>query len=688
MFPRLVRSLHALALFLLAPGTLFAFQSDAWDGTAHDPLGTVTVTDDLVVQQREDGTVVAFGAYRKRWTALGGPGSSVVGQAASLVVVRDGSDLVAHSAVRDATATLSLPAGAVVAYQAVGDEVALVLVQDAGATTAWAFGARTGTWVPQVLAGIVGDRAVGATVAGVGAGTSYHGFSSNSGTWSTIAGTFGGADLRARGNVLVADLRATGGPLTHVLSFSGVRACWHQSPPAVPGTQLVLHDDVACLVTEAGGVLRTVAYSAPRAQWMASAKSYAVAPTVVATRGVLGVLDVVLDGGGALVEAFGAENSAWSSPPSPLPAGTFAVGDDMLVGCDPATDRCVGFSALRAGGFVSRSKPVGVAGTFHVGAHLATVEIETGPFPGFGRTLHAFLPGARAFAPARSLSFGATLFVGDSVVHVVDGDALGLALGTRGGAWRALGTTLPNGTVGSTVAVGGALIAHQNSAGAVELFDERCDAWNPTFAQGVVHTQLAAGNTALATPNSTAGALRAYSALRGEWITELAASAPAELGQVGANVACAVDAAGTLWAFGAANDVHVRRAWPTADGAPVTGPHPFGAPASGGCVDDVLRVLVRGRASEATLLLVAPHLSCPPVTVAPIAGELWLPLATTQVLTVVCVHPVDSVLAQSFALGTLPVGVAFEAWIQGLAIDLVTFESRFMGRRAESVTLF
>jgi hypothetical protein len=396
----------------------------------------------------------------------------------------------------------------------------------------------------------------------------------------------------------------------------------------------------------------------------------------------------VLDAGGALVEAFGAENAAWSSPPSPLPAGAFALGDDMLVGCDPAADRCVGFSALLAGGFVSRAKPVGVAGTFHVGAHLALIEIETGPLPGFGRTLHAFLPGARSWAAPRSLSFGALLFVGDSVVHVVDGDALGLALGTRGGVWRGNGTTLPNGNVGSTVAVGGALVVHQNSTGAVELFDERCDAWNPTFGQGVVHTQLAAGNTALATPNSTSGSLRAYSALRGEWIAAAGAVAPAELGQVGANVACAIDAAGVLWAFGAANDVHVRRAWPTADGVPVTGPHPFGAPASGGCVDDVLRVLVRGRANEATLLLVGPNLACPPALVAPIAGELWLPLASTQILTLVGVHALDSVIAQPFALGTLPVGVSFEAWIQGLAIDLVTFESRFMGRRAESVTLF
>lgn len=684
MPPTLNRTFHLLALLLFVHGPAFAVQSEGWDDTAYDPLGTVTVTDDLVVQQLDDGSVAAFGAFGKRWSSLGGPGSTVVGQGASLVVVRDGADLVAHTAARDASSTLTLPATAAVAYQSVGDEVALVLVLDGLNTTAWAFGARTGTWVPQALAGIVGDRAVGATVAGVVAGASYHGFAANSGTWATVAGIFGGADLRACGNVLVADLRANGGPLTHILSFSGVRGCWHQSPPAVPGTPLVLGDDVACLITSVGGVLRTVAYSAPRARWMSSAKAYAAPPGLLSARGVV----AVLDDEGALVEAFGAENAAWSSPPSPLPAGAFALGDDMIVGCDPADDICVGFSALLPGGFALRGKPLGSAGTFHVGAHLATVEIDVGPFPGFGRTLHSFLPGERDWAAARSLAFGAQLFKGDSVVHVVDGNALGFALGTRGGTWRPLGKTLPNGIVGSTVAVGGALVVHQTSVGGVELFDERCDVWNPTFAEGVVHTHLAAGNTALATPNSTSGALRAYSALRGEWVAALAAAAPASLGQVGANVACAVDAGGTLWAFGAANDVHVRRSWPTADGAPVTGPHPFAAPANGSCGDDFLRVLVRGRANEVTLLLVAPWLSCPPVMVAPIEGTLWLPLASTQVLSVVGVHVVDSVIQVPFALGTLPVGESFQAGLQGLAIDLVTFESRFVGRRAESVTLF
>lgn len=668
------------AFFFLLPLVAVPCRAnDSWASVPRDPAGTVTVTDDLVVHERSDGSVDAFGSSARSWRALGGAGSEVLGVGARTVLVRDGASLHAYAASRDGVATLALAPGASATAVGVGDDVALVLVEQAGTTSAHAFSAPAGAWFAQVLTGPVGDAVVGGRVAGLAVGSRYLGFAANVGVWAAFDGAFGGAALSASGDVLVVDQRATGGPITNALAFSGTRGCWAASPPLTPGTPIALDDAVAGVVAAVPNGIVAAAYSSPRATWVVSARTYVAPPSIASARGVLGVLNAA----GGLVEVFGAEHAAWAEPSATLPAGTFALGGDAVVGCDPAADVVEGFSALIGGGFVQRSKPVGASSTFHTGAHLCVLELDRGPWT----ELHAFCPSLGSFASPLVLAPNAPIFVGDSVVHAVGSAALGYALAARDGVWRGLGTVLPDGTIGSTVAVGGSVVVHQSSDGTVNVYDERCAAWNPTFDQGAVHTHTAAGNVVLATPESSTQVLLAYSSLRGAWVAEPSAVAPVGEPRAGANVAACVDAAGDLWAFGATNDTRALRAWPVDDDAPLLGSHPFAPPFAPACYDDVLRLSARGRAGEVSLMLLAPFAACPPETIAGIAGELWLSSATTQVLAPVGVHAADGVAILALGLGGARPGVAVRAHVQALFVDLATFEVRFGDRRSEAVTL-
>lgn len=664
-------------LLLLAPPAL---ANDAFDATVHDPAGTVAVEDDLVVQQRVDGTVEVFGASGRTWRVLGGAGTTIEGLGARTLLARDGDDLVAYGALRDTVATVVVPAGASVDVVGVGDDTALVVIDVGGVRTAHAFSAGAGAWVPQALgAGILGDRAVADSVCGLNVGARYWAFSSNAALWVFEDALFGGADLRADGDVLLVDQRTNGGPITTALAFSGVRGCWNESSSLAPGTPLVLDASVACGITSASGEFGTIAYSAPRARFVASSRSYLAPPLVSSARGVIAVANAA----GSLVEAFGAEHASWHEPSAPLPAATFALGGDQILGCNPSSTVVTGFSALVPTGFVERTKPLGASAQFPGGAHLGVIELDRGPW----KEVRAFSPTLGAWSDALVLNANAPVFAGDSVVHAVGSAALGYALDTRDLVWRGLGATLPDGTVGSTVAVGGSVIAHQTSGGGVEVFDGACAGWSPTFAQGVVHTHTAAGNTVLATPNSDAGTLRAYSSRLGTWEAEPAAVGPVATPLAAANVAACVDAAGLLWAFSGTNDGRVLPAWPYDERVSVGGLHPFVPAGLAVCYDDVLRIAVRGRAGEAVLVLVAPHLTCPPETIPSIAGELWLPSLLTEPLAIGGVFPAAGVSVVPLTLGGLTPGAPVRAQIQTLHVDLVTFEARFGDRRAEPVTV-
>jgi len=670
--------LRPLAAFLLlAP---LAQADEAWDATPHDPAGEVTATDDLVVQRSADGAVEVFGSSGRTWHALAAAGATIEGQGARTLLVRDGAAFVAFSALRDASASLLVPAGASSEVVGVGADTALVVLEVNGARTAYAFSAGAGVWIGQPLApGVLGDRVVGDGVCGLNLGPRYWGFSANAAQWVARDALFGGAELVASGDTLLVDQRTNGGPIATALAFSGVRGCWVESPALALGTGLAVDAAVACGVTGTAGSFAAVAYSAPRARWIASTRSYLAPPGVLTSRGVVAVTNAA----GSVVEAFGAEHASWHEPAAPLPQTTFALGGDQLVACDPGDDTVVGFSALVPTGFVARTKPLGATADFPGGAHLGVLELDRGPW----KEVRAFSPTLGVWSGPLVLTANAPVFVGDSVVHAVGSAALGYALDARECVWRGLGTTLPDGTVGSTVAVGGAVIAHQTSVGGVELFDGACAAWADTFDQGVVHTHTAAGNTVLATPNSAAGALRAFSARRGAWSTESSATLPVGQPVAAANVAAAVDAAGVLWAFSATNDARVLPAWPYDARAPVGGLHPFVQPGIALCYDDLVRVAVRGRAGEVAVVLVGPHAICPPETLPPIAGALWMPSASTQLLVLGGVFPSAGVEVVPLSLGGLTGSGVVRAQVQTLHVDLGTFAARFGDRRTEPITV-
>jgi hypothetical protein len=654
---------------LAAPGPA-AKPCVAWDATTYDPTGPIVVEGFLVAHDTAAAGVSAFSASARKWTPVSGPLSSIVGSGDWCVLTREPGAMTAYSARLNSTAVLPM-VGVVALVVSVSDDVALVVTTNAvGATTAWGYSAVTGVWTPLVLAGplAAADTAISRFVIGVREGPLYHGFSARTGTWSTFTGPGPAAPMTADGNTLMVDFMAAG-LAPSVTAFSGVRGCWSLSPALHPTSTTLVDHNVAYVRTGfgGGGSFVPAAYSAYRARWIVSG----VARPIVA-----GIVERVSDNvayiehpmAAVRLEAFGGGTGT-----SSLLAGLFtlvALDEDYAIVRDTGAPVVFGYSGLCGGFWAPEPLPAAVPvapilGPDHIGGIDATI------------SAHAFLPDSNMWAAPLPKTAAAVIVPEDSIIEVLDFGVTS-AIDTRYGLWH------PTAPLALPTTSGGSVIPHQDAAGVVDIFDERCDMWNPPHPLGAPHTLDADTNCVLAYPSpaTIAGTVSAYSVQRCDWASPAAVLPLALVPVVEENVAALVDSAGSLWAYGSANDGHTFYQWPNDTEYHVSGTHPNAA-----CSPTLFGYGVRSTPGNFSFVLLGPGLLCPPVLVPGFTGELWLPPALTILYATLGFHDADCMLEYKVKLANQLTGCIMP-WLQPLTLDATTLMLGFGCRRADPLYIF
>ncbi|MEZ5980406.1 MAG: hypothetical protein R3F34_19640 [Planctomycetota bacterium] len=638
----------------------------AWGATIYTPASTVKA-EGFLVWHEHPGGVEAYSSAARKWTPFASAGSAVVDSGDWCVLAKDPiAGIVAYSARLNNAAALPIPPTSSVVLMDCDDDVALVVMQDtSGAFTAFGYSAVWGAWVGQPLGSTFftpNNYAISRFVIGVDDGGTYHGFAARTGGWASQLGV-PGATMRADGNTLLADPTAAG--FLNVYAFSGVRGCWSPSPNMVAGTAAQLDHNVAFVERDPGfpGTTSPTAYSAYRAGWFSQPVQPAPAGAALLSDNVVYFRAITP---GLENQAFGAGHATWASLGAPNTL--LQLDEDYALTIDTVSLDVHGFSGLCGGTFVfelngTTAFPAPLVGPDHVGG------FDT------GIAMHTFRPAQNVWTPPLPKSPNDQVWTSDVTVEV-HSLATATSMGTRYNPW------VPTPAFGFNPTGTGSVVAHQDPTGTVNVFDERCDMWNPPVAFGFPRQLTVGRNVVLSEPvPGTATSIDAYSVQRCDWSSPLGFALPVVTSGVEENVAFALDSAGLLWGYGSSNDGQTYYQWPNGTEYLVSGPA-----ASPGCKPTLFGYGVRSTPGNLSWVILGAPLQCPPIVVPGFCNELWLPITST-LYSAVGVHDLDCMVELRLPLtGTLL--SCIQPWMQALTYDIATGQFCFGCRRADALWLF
>lgn len=647
-----------------------------WAGTAYEPSAAVHAGALCVVHAGPDA-IHAYSALAQTWNAIAPASDELLAVGDALALVRSAQGVLAWSALLNRGALLALPADARPSAQAEG-EVGLVRWSVGGVAQLAAYSARSGTFAalalqfPQVEPQVA--LASGALL--VSEAWRVAGFSARSGAWTQLDLGLPGFDAQAAGESALLELPfglpGQGG--ARALAYSAVRGAFSLSPPLHANAQLALGAHVAgAFASVSPGPARATAWSSFSNLWSVSPvdRDPQTADVRVAASFVR-IDDTEIE---PRHEAFGAlPGSAFiAAPPGSSAIDAHPQGEATALE-RPQSGELLGFSGLRGSAWVSRAAPAGPL--VLAGAQARALSVQ-----GASELL--------SFSPASAQWTDPLGIQGQVLLGAAVSGALYSSLGGPvGWSVRAPNWSAPAFNSGNLLQqlAGDTWLAWRLTAGPgtayVQVYDERARSFLPALF-GSTALELAGGGNALVLhPGASSGPVRGYSPARGTWSQGLGIGTPLSQGPfVNGSVAWLVDAQQVLWAFGAANAVHVWSDWPAGSGLAA------GEPPIGPGEPDTLRCSARGApGSEIAFLHWSPNFVQPGLALPGIGGLLSLDPANAHFYTSSGLFDADGLrefsvpFVQRVAPGT-------RLWLQTVVLELPSLALRFP-ERAEPVLFF
>ena len=519
-----------------------------WDSISYS--GSTIHTGGFLVLHDDGTDIQAFSAVARSWLAIAPSGSTIVngtvGDWTALIQLTDGS-YVAYSARLHDTSTMTPVDPSPTVY--IEDDVILITQYDqsSGDYIASGYSAQTNQWVDQVVTTIptliLTSRFVAGFVTQEVGSPRVYGFGARIGTWADHA--FGPCRGQVDGNVLCYESEQSDPVEIQAIAFSGVLNTWELADPAWILNDLHVEHNVALYFRDQN---MPQFYSAYHGKWIASPH-----PTDATSI-------IRLDDNWILIE----RDTTWGFPKfegfGSRPGSALAE----VLSSDYTFENSTKDVALVKNDIISRAAALTGLQTSWV------MKTYTSPLTFLGTPDHSVVisDGAdayHAYSPAynnwvsQTIS-GATAHVDDAVA-IIEASPVWFAYSARWNRWNACppmgaGTFSPyqGGSVGGNQQIAG------GSVGKVTYFDGRRNRWFDSFDPGTVCTFHTDRNTVLA---DTGSELFGFSAQRGDWVEASSFTSPGVTTLMDENVACAVDSAGMLFAFGTPAATHLWYGWPT-----------------------------------------------------------------------------------------------------------------------------